>query len=90
MPAGAVYVGRPTIWGNPFRPGDELAFPYADVHGPVVLDRPHAVEVFASHARTTSGYAMLARLRLADRDLCCWCPLDQPCHADILMELANG
>ena len=23
-------------------------------------------------------------------DLACWCPLDQPCHADVLLELANG
>ena len=30
------------------------------------------------------------RGRLAGRDLACWCPLDQPCHADVLLELANG
>lgn len=37
-------------------------------------------------ARTT-----LAEIReqLAGRDLACWCPLDQPCHADVLLELAN-
>jgi hypothetical protein len=23
------------------------------------------------------------------RDLACWCPLDEPCHADVLLELAN-
>lgn len=27
---------------------------------------------------------------LRGRDLVCWCPLDQPCHADVLLELANG
>lgn len=27
---------------------------------------------------------------LRGHDLCCWCPLDQPCHADVLLELANG
>jgi hypothetical protein len=27
---------------------------------------------------------------LAGHDLACWCPLDQPCHADVLLELANG
>ena len=27
---------------------------------------------------------------LAGKDLMCWCPLDQPCHADVLLELANG
>lgn len=31
--------------------------------------------------------ADLAELR--GRDLACWCPLDQPCHADVLLELAN-
>lgn len=30
-----------------------------------------------------------ARAELVGRDLACWCPLDQPCHADVLLELAN-
>ena len=29
------------------------------------------------------------RALLHGRDLACWCPLDQPCHADVLLELAN-
>jgi len=32
----------------------------------------------------------LVRMHLADRDLACWCPLDQSCHADVLLEIANG
>lgn len=28
--------------------------------------------------------------RLRGKDLACWCPLDQPCHADVLLELANA
>ena len=27
---------------------------------------------------------------LRGRDLACWCPLDQPCHADVLLEIANA
>lgn len=27
---------------------------------------------------------------LRGKNLACWCKLDQPCHADILLELANG
>ena len=27
--------------------------------------------------------------RLRGKNLACWCPLDQPCHADVLLELAN-
>lgn len=37
-------------------------------------------------------YPSVAEIRaeLADRDLACWCPLDQPCHADVLLDLANS
>lgn len=32
-----------------------------------------------------------ARTYLRGHDLGCWCPLDQePCHADVLLALANG
>ncbi len=37
----------------------------------------------------TAIRAALAAGDLAGRDLACWCPLDQPCHADVLLELAN-
>lgn len=30
------------------------------------------------------------REALRGHDLACWCPLDQPCHADVLLELANA
>lgn len=29
------------------------------------------------------------RRNLAGRDLVCWCPSGEPCHADTLLELAN-
>lgn len=30
------------------------------------------------------------RAELAGKDLACWCPLYEPCHADVLLEIANG
>lgn len=30
------------------------------------------------------------RAALAGRSLACWCPLDEPCHADVLLRVANG
>ncbi len=38
-----------------------------------------------------TGYPTAAEIRagLAGKDLACWCPLDQPCHADVLLEIAN-
>lgn len=28
-------------------------------------------------------------LELRGKDLVCWCPLEEPCHADVLLEWAN-
>lgn len=38
------------------------------------------------------SYPSVDRIRtaLAGRDLCCWCPPNLPCHADVLLEIANG
>lgn len=30
------------------------------------------------------------RAELAGKNLACWCPVDQPCHADVLLEIANA
>lgn len=54
-----------------------------------------AVELFELHIGPMGSYEydadrMAALRALAGKDLACWCPLDQPCHADVLLELANG
>lgn len=67
MPAGAIYVGRPSIWGNPW-----VVHVHTARCGPDHLWCPLEI-----------------RAELRGRDLVCWCPLDQPCHADVLLELAN-
>lgn len=39
---------------------------------------------------TRRGFRILRHLdKLEGKNLACWCPLDQPCHADVLLELAN-
>lgn len=95
LPPGAVSVARPTKWGNPFAIGATLGFPFNEVFGPVVRDRAHAVEIFASYARATPGYEMLARRELFGKSLACWCPLPAPgepdhCHAAVLLAVAAG
>lgn len=91
MPDGAVYVGRPTIWGNPFRIGGPLEFPYADAGmGEYVRDAAHAVELFRAYTRITPAYRLIVRPALVGRDLVCWCPPTAACHADVLLEIANG
>lgn len=69
----AVVVARPSKWGNPFAVGDDG-----------VPDAETAVECFEGM------YGLIDDLdQLRGKDLACWCPLDQPCHADILLEWAN-
>lgn len=79
MPKGAVYVGRPTRWGNPY-------------HVSGVTTAAAAVELYRDYLRRapSQGEVTQGLERLRGKNLACWCPLDQPCHADVLLELANG
>lgn len=79
MPANTVYVGRPTEWGNPFKAPLNNA-----------LGRAYAVAQFAEYCSPNSPLAEAARRILKGKNLACFCPEDQPCHADILLTLANG
>lgn len=124
LPAGAVVVSRPTIWGNPWRAGNPgnvcppLHPGLPQTRWPVgTLAAADAVQFFRGWIE---GYALpaegspwratmtregkrlvwdafaarramiLSRLpELRGRDLACWCPPGCPCHADVLMRLAN-
>ena len=48
------------------------------------------VELFRRHLDDHPDLVVAARRELRGRDLMCWCPLDQPCHADVLLEIANA
>jgi len=76
MPENTVYVGRPTKWGNPHQSGDVSA----------------DVTAFLQYIREKikKEPALYDLAELAGKDLACWCSLDQPCHADTLLSLANG
>jgi len=100
MPEGAVYVGRPSKWGNPFPVG--LRVSVETLNGDKFWDATAIDVVWMFKAWTSNGavypahaaqrdrlLAAIARGDLRGKDLACWCPLDQPCHADVLLELAN-
>ena len=77
-PKGAVYVGRPSLLGNPFSVKDW------GQEGAVL-----AFRLYLEHNYAGKALATFAEEYLRGKDLMCWCPLDQPCHADVLLELAN-
>ena len=79
MPHNAKYVGRPTIFGNPF-----LASSESDVQFCVDAYRRWI------HRPSQARIVDLAKKMLKGKDLACFCPLDQPCHADVLLEIANA
>lgn len=115
MPDGAIYVGRPTLWGNPYTLTmmqeriDQIA---AAMGTDATLDaRVMAVEAFrcdltygpdsiwwwyGPHSQIIRIKGALDRGELHGHDLACWCPLVDgngcavPCHADVLLELANA
>lgn len=71
-------VARPSRWGNPFRVG-------VDGSRAECADRYRRALVEGNLAFTTED----VRRELAGADLACWCPLEEPCHADVLLEVAN-
>lgn len=103
MPEGAVYVGRPTKWGNPWRvryigPSEHFRTGYWIVQDHRRTWYPSsrrvaqrfAVWKFRRWARNQFVRRRLPLDELRGRDVLCWCRLDQPCHADVLLELANA
>ena len=74
-PEGAVCVTRPGPWGNPFHTADWF--------------RQWLDGEFGCHLEQQRQWILDHIHELRGKDLCCWCPLDHDCHADVLLELAN-
>lgn len=95
MPEGAVYVGRPTAWGNPFPVGVYGHEGAVDRFRRWLTGEMSGREESESTHLTFNLTGARHRLRrtglheLRGKDLVCWCPLDQPCHADVLLAIAN-
>lgn len=89
----AVIVDRRSDYGNPYPVGMEVMLYPIDGIGapePVMLTRAMVVEAFRQYIDVRPGWKEQLARELRGRDLACWCPLDEPCHADVLLEIANG
>lgn len=88
MPANTVVVSRPSKWGNPFKV--ERKGPLKDLREG--MDAAEAKEAFAMMMET-GGLAYCnaenVRRELKGKNLACWCKIGTPCHADVLLKIAN-
>jgi hypothetical protein len=73
MPSNAKYVGRPTKWGNPFLfKSEKYRRLSLKLYEESLIDKLAEDRMFLEPLR--------------GKDLACFCPLDQPCHVDVLLK----
>jgi hypothetical protein len=80
MPPNTVKVDRTTRWGNPYQGQGTGA------------DRAHLVRLFRDYLTwpEQADKVAAAKRELRGKNLACWCPPGEPCHADVWLEVANG
>lgn len=100
LPAGAVCVTRPGKWGNPFTVrGPDCNGLWKTAHCDVVTGvfmtqveaAKLAVKLFEKAIRSGRMPVTVddVRRELRGKDLACFCRLGSPCHADVLLRIAN-
>jgi hypothetical protein len=86
----AIIVARPGKWGNPFvvtgnfPPGTRIGINFI-----AVATVEQAVGRFRAFLEGNPDMIVKARRELAGRNLACWCEAASPCHADVLLDIAN-
>lgn len=81
-PKGAVYIGRPSKWGNPFTHKEGTLAEFK------VGSRDEAVDAYERWLLSQPDLVQRVRAELAGRDVVCWCAPAR-CHGDVLVKVAN-
>ena len=72
-----VYIGRPSIWGNPYSHKEGTAAQFK------TRTRREAIEMYEKYL--LSNKELMAKLpELKHRTLGCWCKPKRSCHGDVL------
>lgn len=91
MPPNTVSVCRPGPWGNPFPVTEErTAHQCVEAFRGVIQGKIYVC--FDAENGSQSRLREQVRNHIQDlrgKNLACWCPIGQPCHADVLLEIAN-
>ena len=83
MPANTRKVDRTTKWGNPFKVGAWL-----NVSKGTKATAEDCVRLFRHNLLKNPELIALVKKELRGKNLACWCK-EGPCHAEILLKLAN-
>lgn len=84
MPPNTIYIGRPSKFGN-----------QNSVCGKERQDYAMAVALYIAELRAVNRieeskkYIEMIKKELKGKDVCCWCPLEMPCHGDAVLQIAN-
>jgi len=91
MPKNTVYVGRGSRWGNPHKVGPDITPADAlRLYSCDLMPYKHKAPTNTLHHFLLS-IANIEEIKcsLKGKNLACWCDLDKPCHADVLLSIAN-
>lgn len=95
MPTDAVYVGRPTKWGNPYKvgkmfiPEDEIFLNPFNPKWEMCKDIKQALSLYENFLKREIQNKRLDLSELKGKKLACWCNLNLPCHVDIIEKFLN-
>lgn len=103
MPPNTVSVTRPGEWGNPWvidkghggapfrvqRKGCGVLLACATEQEATAAAVDSYRKLLLHDAPANRALLTRAQAELRGKNLACFCALDQPCHADVLLELAN-
>lgn len=93
-PNGYVFIGRGSGYGNSWKIGDTcwtvLPGGWIDRRPHEPLTREQAIDSFRNSRTHDIEFLRQIRKDLAGKDLMCWCRLDQACHGDWLLDVANS
>jgi hypothetical protein len=76
IPQDAVYIGRPSLWGNPFEIGKDGC-------------REEVIRKYRVYLRNSPDLVEEIKKQLKGKDLICFCA-PKSCHGDVILEIANS
>ncbi len=92
IPPSAVYIGRPSKWGNPYKIGGNVTLEEPFTNKVTIIEtkltRERVLALYREYITEAINDKALNIEELRGKDLVCWCS-PEPCHGDILLELAN-